>query len=71
MRLLDAFEAVGLMHSQDRQTLQETYLSYRAETHKRALQLQNLELDSATVEHLGFQQKRDNVTRLWNTWLGH
>ncbi|MEN9464216.1 MAG: hypothetical protein RL217_397 [Pseudomonadota bacterium] len=71
MRLLDAFEAVGLMHSQDRQTLQETYLSYRAETHKRALQMQNLELDSATVEHLGFQQKRDNVTRLWNTWLGH
>lgn len=69
MRLLDAFGAVGLMNPQDCQTLQDIYLSYRAETHKRALQKQNLELDVHTTERLGFKQTRDDVLRLWNAWL--
>ena len=69
MRLLDAFEAAGLMDPQDRQTLQETYLSYRAETHRRALQKQDLLLDAETLTRLGFDARRNDVTRLWKLWL--
>ncbi len=69
MRLLDAFEAAGLMDPQDRQTLQETYLSYRAETHRRALQKQDLLLDAETLTRLGFNARRNDVTRLWKLWL--
>lgn len=69
MRLLDAFDATGLMDSQDRITLQETYLSYRAETHRRALQKQSLLLDSETLTRLGFTARRNDVTRLWKLWL--
>jgi glutamate-ammonia-ligase adenylyltransferase len=69
MRLLDAFAATGLMNPQDCQTLQETYLTYRAETHRRALQQQSLLLDSASLERLGFKARRDDVTRLWKLWL--
>src|SRR5690554_8177433 len=69
MRLLDRFEAVGLMNSKDRQTLQDIYLSYRAETHRRALQKQDLIIDSKTLQKLGFDKQRDEVIRLWNIWL--
>ena len=69
MRLLDAFDTAGLMDSQDCQTLQETYLSYRAETHRRALQKQKLLLDSDTLSKLGFNARRNDVTRLWKLWL--
>src|SRR5690606_2125698 len=69
MRLLDTFEAVGLMDPQDRQTLQDIYLSYRAETHRRALQKQNLILDIETLHKLGFDKQRDEVIRLWKIWL--
>lgn len=69
MRLLDAFAATGLMNPQDCQTLQETYLTYRAETHRRALQQQSLLLDSASLDRLGFKARRDDVTRLWKLWL--
>lgn len=69
MRLLDTFEAVGLMDPKDRQTLQEIYLSYRAETHRRALQKQNLILDIETLQQLGFDKRRDEVIRLWKIWL--
>ena len=69
MRLLDAFAEVGLMAPQDCQTLQEIYLSYRAETHRRALQQQSLLLDSDTVSALGFNALRNEVTRLWQLWL--
>ena len=70
MRLLDAFAATGLMDSQDQQTLQEIYLSYRAETHRRALQKQDLILDAATMQQLGFDVRRKDVIRLWTHWLG-
>ncbi|WP_286715799.1 bifunctional [glutamate--ammonia ligase]-adenylyl-L-tyrosine phosphorylase/[glutamate--ammonia-ligase] adenylyltransferase [Thalassolituus sp. UBA2009] len=69
MRLLDAFDTAGLMDPQDCQTLQETYLSYRAETHRRALQKQKLLLDSDTLSKLGFNARRNDVTRLWKLWL--
>ncbi|GGY52821.1 glutamate-ammonia-ligase adenylyltransferase [Bacterioplanes sanyensis] len=69
MRLLDAFAATGLMDSQDQQTLQETYLSYRAETHRRALQKQTLLLEQERVQTLGFEARRQQVMRLWNRWL--
>lgn len=69
MRLLDRFEEVGLMNSKDRQTLQDIYLSYRAETHRRALQKQDLIIDSKTLQKLGFDKQRDEVIRLWNIWL--
>ena len=69
MRLLDAFASAGLMAPQDCQTLQETYLSYRAETHRRALQQQPLLLDGGTVSQLGFDARRNDVTRLWKLWL--
>jgi glutamate-ammonia-ligase adenylyltransferase len=69
MRLLDAFAEVGLMAPQDCQTLQEIYLSYRAETHRRALQQQSLLLDSDTVSALGFNALRNDVTQQWKLWL--
>lgn len=70
MRLLDAFAATGLMDPQDQQTLQDIYLSYRAETHRRALQKQDLILPAHTLQRLGFDAKRKDVTRLWIRWLG-
>lgn len=69
MRLLDKFEAVGLMNTNMRQTLQDIYLAYRAETHRRALQKQNLILDMETLQKLGFDKQRDEVIRLWKLWL--
>ncbi|MDP2504724.1 bifunctional [glutamate--ammonia ligase]-adenylyl-L-tyrosine phosphorylase/[glutamate--ammonia-ligase] adenylyltransferase [Oceanobacter sp. 3_MG-2023] len=69
MRLLDSFETVGLLDSQDRQTLQETYLTYRAETHRRALQNTNLILDQTQSQQLGFDERREGVTRLWKLWI--
>ncbi|MDF1764274.1 MAG: bifunctional [glutamate--ammonia ligase]-adenylyl-L-tyrosine phosphorylase/[glutamate--ammonia-ligase] adenylyltransferase, partial [Oleibacter sp.] len=69
MRLLDAFADAGLMDPKDCQTLQEIYLAYRAETHRRALQKQSLLLDSDTQSQLGFEQYRNDVTRMWNLWL--
>ena len=69
MRLLDAFAAAGLLDPQDQHTLQQTYLSYRAETHRRALQNQNITLDSSEATTLGFDQMRSDVTRLWQQWL--
>lgn len=69
MRLLDKFEAVGLMQTDMRQTLQDIYLAYRAETHKRAMQKQNLMIDSDSLHELGFEQRRDEVIRLWQLWL--
>lgn len=70
MRLLDAFAATGLMDPQDQQTLQEIYLSYRAETHRRALQKQDLILPAHSLQSLGFDSKRKEVIRLWIKWLG-
>ena len=71
MRLLDAFAAAGLLDPQDQQILQQTYLSYRAETHRRALQNQNITLDASDAAELGFDQMRSDVTRLWQQWLDH
>jgi glutamate-ammonia-ligase adenylyltransferase len=69
MRLLDAFAKAGLMAPKDCQTLQETYLSYRAETHRRALQKQSLLLEGDIVSELGFDARRNDVTQLWKLWL--
>lgn len=69
MRLLDAFVHCGLMSSQDCQTLQETYLAYRVETHKRALQKQDLLMTQDELAQLGFDIKINNVTSLWTSWL--
>jgi glutamate-ammonia-ligase adenylyltransferase len=69
MRLLDAFVHCGLMSSQDCQTLQETYLAYRVETHKRALQKQHLLLTQEELVQLGFDIKINNVISLWSSWL--
>jgi glutamate-ammonia-ligase adenylyltransferase len=69
MRLLDAFVHCGLMSSQDCQTLQETYLAYRVETHKRALQKQDLLMTQNELVELGFDIKINNVISLWSSWL--
>ncbi len=69
MRLLDAFVHSGLMSSQDCQTLQETYLAYRVETHKRALQKQDLLMTQHELAQLGFDIKINNVISLWTSWL--
>lgn len=69
MRLLEAFVHCGLMSSQDCQTLQETYLAYRVETHKRALQKQDLLMTQNELDQLGFDIKINNVTSLWTSWL--
>ena len=69
MRLLDAFVHCGLMSSQDCQTLQETYLAYRVETHKRALQKQDLLMTQQELVQLGFDIKINNVVSLWASWL--
>jgi glutamate-ammonia-ligase adenylyltransferase len=69
MRLLDAFVHCGLMSSQDCQTLQETYLAYRVETHKRALQKQDLLMTQEELVQLGFDIRINNVISLWSSWL--
>jgi glutamate-ammonia-ligase adenylyltransferase len=69
MRLLEAFVRCGLMSSQDCQTLQETYLAYRVETHKRALQKQHLLMTQNELVQLGFDIKINNVISLWSSWL--
>lgn len=69
IRLLDAFVHCGLMSSQDCQTLQEIYLAYRVETHKRALQKQDLLMTQNELAQLGFDIKIDNVISLWTSWL--
>ena len=69
MRLLEAFVRCGLMSSQDCQTLQETYLAYRVETHKRALQKQDLLMTQNELDQLGFDIKINNVISLWTSWL--
>jgi glutamate-ammonia-ligase adenylyltransferase len=69
MRLLDAFVHCGLMSSKDCQTLQETYLAYRVETHKRALQKQDLLMNQHELAQLDFDIKIDNVISLWTSWL--
>ncbi|MEH6450216.1 MAG: bifunctional [glutamate--ammonia ligase]-adenylyl-L-tyrosine phosphorylase/[glutamate--ammonia-ligase] adenylyltransferase [Oleispira sp.] len=69
MRLLEAFVRCGLMSSQDCQTLQETYLAYRVETHKRALQKQDLLMTQHELDQLGFDIKINNVISLWSSWL--
>ena len=69
MRLLEAFVRCGLMSSQDCQTLQETYLAYRVETHKRALQKQDLLMTQHELVLLGFDIKINNVISLWSSWL--
>jgi glutamate-ammonia-ligase adenylyltransferase len=69
MRLLEAFVRCGLMSSQDCQTLQETYLAYRVETHKRALQKQDLLMTQNELDQLGFDIKINNVISLWSSWL--
>jgi glutamate-ammonia-ligase adenylyltransferase len=69
MRLLDAFVHCGLMSSKDCQTLQETYLAYRVETHKRALQKQDLLMTQVELDQLGFDIKINNVISLWTSWL--
>lgn len=69
MRLLEAFVRCGLMSSQDCQTLQETYLAYRVETHKRALQKQDLLMTQNERDQLGFDIKINNVISLWTSWL--
>ena len=69
MRLLDAFVHCGLMSSQDCQTLQETYLAYRVETHKRALQKQDLLMTQHELTQLGFDIKINSVISLWTSWL--
>ena len=69
MRLLDAFVHCGLMSSKDCQTLQETYLAYRVETHKRALQKQDLLMTQQELVQLGFDIKINNVVSLWAFWL--
>ena len=69
MRLLEAFVRCGLMSSQDCQTLQETYLAYRVETHKRALQKQDLLMTQQELDQLGFDIKINNVMSLWSSWL--
>lgn len=69
MRLLDAFVHCGLMSSQDCQTLQETYLAYRVETHKRALQKQDLLMSQIELDQLDFDIKINNVISIWTSWL--
>lgn len=69
MRLLDAIAQAGLMSSQDCQALQDTYLAYRAETHRRALQKENLLLNQQELVQLSFDSQRNKVTQLWNEML--
>lgn len=70
MRLLDAIAQAGLLDPKDCQTLQDTYLTYRAETHRRALQTQSLLMSENQVKELGFDSRRQQVKQLWKTLLG-
>lgn len=69
IRLLEALTAAGLLDSKDRQTLQDSYLSYRAETHRRALQLRSMTLTAHESRAIGFDMRRYNVARIWQQWM--
>ena len=69
MRLLDAFASMELLADEDRTLLQDTYLAYRAEGHRRALQNQDVVLTEDESRQLGFEERRTAVSRLWQAWL--
>lgn len=69
MRLLDAIAQASLVAPKDCQTLQDTYLTYRAETHRRALQKQSLLMTECQVNELGFDVSRQQVIRVWQELL--
>ncbi|MGB1091298.1 MAG: bifunctional [glutamate--ammonia ligase]-adenylyl-L-tyrosine phosphorylase/[glutamate--ammonia-ligase] adenylyltransferase, partial [Oceanobacter sp.] len=69
VRLLKALSAAGLLDPKDRQTLQDSYLSYRAETHRRALQHRSITLEPHESRAHGFDIRRYRVMRLWDKWL--
>jgi len=70
MRILDGFAETGLMAVEDTEKLQGIYLNYRAESHRRALQNEKLVLDTAAQQALGVADKKADVVRLWEQWLG-
>lgn len=69
MRILDSFAASGLMSQTDVEQLQTTYLNYRAESHRRALQKEKLVLNSEARQQLDIDRQKAEVVRLWQQWL--
>ncbi len=69
MRQLDAIANAGLINPKDCQMLQDTYLTYRGETHRRALQETSLLMDNSQVQQLGFHTKQAQVINLWHRLL--
>lgn len=63
--LLDTVATLGLIAPQDAQTLQATYLTYRAETHRRALQQQDIKIETEQLGALGFDDACQKVSVLW------
>lgn len=63
--LLDTVATLGLIAPQDAQTLQATYLTYRAETHRRALQQQDIKIETEQLGALGFDDACLKVSKLW------
>lgn len=69
MRLLDTIANAGLINPKDCQILQDTYLTYRGETHRRALQETSLLMDNSQVQQLGFDTLQAQVINLWHRLL--
>lgn len=60
MRLLDTIAAHGLLPDDAAHALQQTYIAYRSQLHKRALDNADYRLDAAD-----FQTERGIVTGIW------
>ncbi|WP_419812563.1 bifunctional [glutamate--ammonia ligase]-adenylyl-L-tyrosine phosphorylase/[glutamate--ammonia-ligase] adenylyltransferase [Bacterioplanoides sp.] len=69
MRILDGFSETGLMDKKDAEKLQQIYLNYRAESHRRALQKEKLVLDVEAQQQLNIAEQKAEVVRLWGDWL--
>ena len=46
------------------------FLQHRAESNRRVLQNENLVLNTATQQAMGVADKKADVVRLWEQWLG-
>jgi glutamate-ammonia-ligase adenylyltransferase len=66
IQLLDAIEKSGLISTEDRIALQDIYIKYRTEAHRRALQNELLALDDHLFLALKFDSYRNTVIRIWN-----
>ncbi len=67
--LLEILADLNLISANDCGDLQQSYLSYRAETHRRALHNQPMVVDMAVTDSMTLDHHRRAVIQCWNRWL--